>query len=345
MIPIPFNRPTISDSEYLSVMEVMNGDWLSEGPVTAEFEKELERYLGAHVCVVNSGSSALMCALLASGLMPNDLVVVPAITHIATLTAPYILGAHIRIVDVELDSFNMPPKDWDVGADFVIPVDVAGLPCKLGTDAPVIVDSAQSFGSSYLGLKVRRTHCFSFQMTKQLTTVEGGCIASHDKELIDRCRRIKNYGRTKEQYVHDIIGTNWRTTDINSAIGLEQLKHIDDVIERRKAVNRMYRVKLEGVTFPTYDKDQSPMFCFAMVEDGRAPKVLNDLRKVGIDARRIWMPLNMQPCLITDMRVFWGSCANAMKIYENTISLPISNGITDTEVETVIKEFNRLVSM
>ena len=67
----------------------------------------------------------------------------------------------------------------------------------------------------------------------------------------------------------------------------------------------MYRAKLEGVTFPTYSPDQSPMFMFAIVDDGRAPKVLAGLNKIGIDARRIWMPLNMQPCLLTDMRVFW----------------------------------------
>src|SRR6185503_6307138 len=130
-----------------------------------------------------SGSSALMCSLLASGFKPGDEVVVPAITHIATLTAPYILGARIKIVDVDLNTFNMEFHHYD--ADFIIPVDVAGLPSNIDMGGgQVIHDSAQSFGSKLLVEKLidqGNPSCFSFQMTKQLTTVEGGCIASSDE--------------------------------------------------------------------------------------------------------------------------------------------------------------------
>lgn len=346
MIPIPFNRPVISDSEYLAVMEVMNQDWLSEGPITMEFEAALEDYLGAPTCVVNSGSSALMCALLASGFKPGDQVVVPAITHIATLTAPYILGARIKIVDVDPHTFNMIDKYYE--SDFITPVDVAGLPCNLFnvSGGKLIHDCAQSFGAKTNSSRYIST--YSFQMTKQLTTIEGGCIASTDEGLIDRCRRIKNYGRTKEQYVHDIIGTNWRTTELNSAIGLEQLKYVDDVIKRRRHVFNRYLKELEGpISFQggSLGDVSSAMFCFVVINNGKMPVIWATLNKLGIDTRRMWLPLNMQPCVIGDPRIDNPTCPNAETIYKNTISLPISNGITDTEVDTIIKEFNRLINV
>ena len=331
-------------------MEVMNGDWLTEGPVTAEFEKELEAYLGAHVCVVNSGSSALMCSLLASGFKPGDEVVVPAITHIATLTAPYILGARIKIVDVDLNTFNMEFNHYD--ADFIIPVDVAGIPSNiLMGGGQVIHDRAQSFGSKLFAPYIDHGNpsCYSFQMTKQLTTIEGGCIVSSDEDFVQRCRRIKNYGRTDKPYVHDIIGTNWRTTDINSAIGLEQLRYVDDTIKRRQHVFRRYLRELEGpVSFQNapYDYMSSHMFAFVFINNGKMPLIYATLNKLGIDVRRMWLPLNMQPCVTSDMqgRINNPTCPNAETIYQNTLSLPISNGITDKEVDTIIDEFNRIIN-
>ena len=326
---IPHNRPNVGDAEYVAVMNVMNTDWLSEGPVTAKFEMALEEYLGAPVCVVNSGSSALMCALLASGFEPGDSVVVPAITHIATLSAPYILGANIRVVDVDLDTFNM--IDDSYYSDFILPVDVAGVPAKFSYDRNVIHDSAQSFGTRKSG----GPRCYSFQMTKQLTTVEGGCIVGAP-EFISVCKRIKNYGRTEVQYIHDIIGTNWRTTDIASAIGLVQLEQVDYFIKRRLEVMDRYKAELKNAEF---QEGAPTMFAFVKIPDS---SMLEELQDVGIDTRRIWFPLHLQPCVKNNPRVHSDHCPNAEMIYNTTISLPLSNGITDDEVDTIIKEFNKL---
>ena len=344
---IPHNRPDIGEDERLMVQQVMNGEWWTEGRITELFEKALEEYLGAPTCVVNSGSSALMCALLASGFKPNDLVVVPAITYVATAMIPLMLGARVRLVDVDPATFNMDHHklrfclaQHDVS--FIIPVHIGGRICEpfehiepRYTQWKIIQDSAQAMGAA-------REGCFSFQMTKQLTTVEGGCITSIDREFIDRCRRIKNYGRTGQVYIHDLVGSNFRTTDINSAIGLEQLRKIDGFIKRRRDVLHRYYTELRGapdrVGFQA--EPESPMFCFVMVDNKSA--VLDQLQQAGIDARTIWPPLDVQPCLTS--RLENGGGPNADYIYQHTISLPLSNGITDEEVDTVIKEYNRIIS-
>ena len=332
IIRIPHNRPSIGDAERAAVMNVMKSGWFTEGPVTAQFEKALEEYLGAPTCVVNSGSSALMCALLALGIRPGDLVVVPATTYVATAMVPLMLGARVRLVDVELETFNMDNDKlfktcelYDVG--LVIPVHIGGRIClvdnlhwlaSLNHNMPqVLYDSAQAMGAA-------REGCFSFQITKQLTTVEGGCITSHDSDFIDRCRRIKNYGRTGEDYIHDLVGSNFRTTDISSAIGLQQLNKVDGFIKRRRDVLHRYYTELRGT--PKFQAEpESPMFCFVMVNNKST--VLDHLQQAGIDARSIWPPLDVQPCLTS--RLENGGGPNADYIYAHTISLPLSNGITD----------------
>ena len=342
---IPHNRPSIGDAERAAVQQVMYSGWFTEGPVTAQFEKALEEYMGAPTCVINSCSSAIMCSLLAHGIQPGDKVVVPAITYVATAMVPLMLGARVVLVDVDPHTFNMDKRKLRAALNtydpkFIIPVHIGGRICDTSGlfphwMAPLykwVFDAAQAMGAT-------REGCFSFQITKQLTTVEGGCITSPDRDFIDRCRRIKNFGRTGEDYVHDLVGTNFRTTDISSAIGLEQLKKVDGFIKRRREVLHRYYTELRGARFQA--EPESPMFCFVMVDNKST--VLDQLQQAGIDARTMWPPLDVQPCLTSRLENGGGPVADY--IYQHTISLPLSNGITDDEVDTVIKEYNRIISV
>jgi len=270
---VPISEPDIGREELEAVLKVLESGWVTEGKVTEEFQNLLSEYLSTNVSVVNNGSSALMSALIANEIKPGDNVIVPAFTYVASASVPKILGANVIVSDVDPNSLNTTPELLeDLVKKFnpkgVIVVDVAGLPSDIDGfvdlskkyNFKLIEDAAQSFGAEYKNKKLgsfNHTTIFSFQIAKQLTTVEGGCVATTDENVIKKIHKIKDYGRTKtDRYVHDFLGTNFRTTDIQSAIGITQLKKVEKYISLRNKIATEYKNRIKELHFQEIPKFQ-----------------------------------------------------------------------------------------
>jgi len=351
---IPFSQPDIDKEEKKAILDVLKSDWPSQGETTEKFESLLSDYLSSDTVVVNNGSSALMAALLAHGLKPGDRVVVPAFTFVATSSIPKILGAKVHVADVDKTTLNISLESVEElvkknNIKMVIVVDVGGLTVDIEAFRELskrykfvlIEDAAQAFGSTYKNKKVGsfdHTTIFSFQTIKLLTTIEGGCVSTKDKKIIKRIKQIKDYGRNKnERYVHDIIGTNFRTTDLQSAIGIQQLKKIEQYISQRKIIANQYRKKIKNVKFqeiPEYSTRHTQTLFFAITEnESERNKYVKHFIKKKIDARVPWRPIHMQPCNPEMHNI---SCKNAEQVFERSFLLPIYNSMTLDEASTVI---------
>lgn len=336
---IPFSDISFDKEEIDAVREVMESGWPSRGEVSAEFESALAKYLNSNVALVNSGSSALLCSLLAYGIKAGDTVLVSDFTFIATASIPAILGSEIRTIDCDDETFNLSAGEMmlRVPGQAIIVTDVAGLPTEITEMSyPYIEDAAEALGAEHQGIKVgARNHltCFSFNITKSLTTIEGGAIASKNEERIEKCRSASNYGRTDEQYVHDRLGLNCRITDVASALGLIQLRKLDKNLARRKEIADRYRKELPMFQFQKIPSYVTKSTNFMMIGLCDFPMIwINWFRQNEIDARRVFLPIHAQPC-------FPGlpKCPNSQMIWEKGICLPIFNGMSDAQVEYVIE--------
>lgn len=349
------SKPDITEDEIKAVVDVLRSGWPTHGRVTEQFEALLADYFSSNIIAVNSGSSALLCALIAHGIKPGDKVVVPAFAFVAAASIPKILGAELIIADVDRSTFNIDPeaveelvkKNDDVKA--VVVVDVAGLPVDIEAFIELsrrfhfilIEDAAEAFGAEYKHKKLGsfdHTTIFSFQIAKQITTIEGGCISTTDEAIVKRCRQIMNYGRSDNaRYVHQLLGLNLRITDLQSAIGIVQFKKVESYIRRRNKIAMEYKEKIKGLmyqTIPSYVSRNSYMLFFTIAQNKTdRDKYVSQLNDRSVDARIPWTPIHMQPCFPEFNEA---SYRNAEYIFERAFTLPIYNKMTSDDVATVI---------
>ena len=359
-IKIPMSQPA-SDSDTENYMfDVIKSGWWSQGKITKQFEKNLSEYFPSNVVVVNNGTSAITAALLAHGIKPGDKVVVPDYTFIATCSAAKIIGAKILVADVDPNTLNVKPqsieklvKENDVKA--VMVVDMAGLPVDLEPIIELskrykfvlIEDAAQAIGSEYKNKKIgsfEHTSTFSFTAAKIITTIEGGCITTGNKDILEKLFQIRNLGRSGDgQYVHILNSVNFRFNDIQAALGIKQLEKINNFITRRIEIAKMYEENIENVTFqhiPDYTTIHSHMLFFVFAKNNEMKeKYLNFLQQNGVDARLPYLPIHRQPC---NTELASSKCPGADEIFEKAFTLPIYNNMTIDECKLVIDTCNKV---
>ena len=358
-IKIPMAKPVFEDEEKTGVMNVVNSGWLGQGKVTERFENLLSDYFLSKAVTVNNGSSAIMCALLALGVKPGDKIVVPDFTFLSTSSVPKILGATIIPVDIDQKTLNMDinaleeiVKNNDVKV--VIFVDLAGLPNDIDSlttlskkyNFLLLEDAAQGFGSEYKNKKLGsfdHTSIFSFHIAKPITTVEGGCIVTNNTDLWKKCRAIRDVGRFGRGYVHDLIGSNFRITDIQSVIGLNQLKKSERFISRRIDIAKRFKneiMNLEFQSIPNYASRHSYMLFYAFTQNSEIRnRYVTTLRNNGIDSRIPFYPIHDQPCN-PELKKY--DCPNSRAIYEKAFTIPLYNSLTDSEVTLIIDTCNSI---
>lgn len=355
---VPACRPDVGEDEVQAVVEVLRSGWPTQGRVTEQFEALLAKYFCSEVVAMNSGSSALLCALLAHGIGPGDKVIVPAFGFIAPASVSKILGANILLADVDEETFNISPESVEKivrkeDVEAVILIDEAGMPPDLDVfeelagqyGFALIEDACEALGAEYedqLVGSLDHTTVFSFQITKQVTTVEGGCVVTRDPEVAEKCRMIRNYGRSESGgYIHQVLGTNLRTTDIQSAMGIIQFGKLESYLQRREEIATEYRAGIKGFGFqivPDYVTRHPYMMFFAVAEDRTERDwYIARLNEKGIDARKSFMPIHMQPCFPEFHRAKY---RNAENVFGRCFSLPISNGMTLDDVSTVLESFS-----
>jgi perosamine synthetase len=272
--------------EYLS-----NGGWITEFKKTREFEEQIEKYTGAkHAIAVNNGTISLTIAAMAVGIIPGDEVIVPNFTMIATPNSIRMLGAKPVFVDVEpgtlcLD-FKLLKKAVTPRTKAIMLVSANGRYPKTEIEAYkdycknhdiyLIEDSAQSLGSFYPnGKHIGRegvVGSFSFSAPKVISTGQGGMLITDNDELADRIRRIKDFGRSGGgNDIHDTFGLNFKFTDIQAVIGIEQMKKLQWRVDRKKEILLQYQDNLKDLEqvkfFEQNLEHTTPWFIDVLVED------------------------------------------------------------------------------
>lgn len=358
-IKVPMAKPVFEQEEIDGIMEVVKSGWLGLGKITEKFENDLSEYLNTNVVTVNNGSLATMCALLAHDIKPGDKIAVPDFTFISTASVPKIMGASIIPVDIDPDTFNIDIDSLEKvvsenDVKMTIFVDIAGLSNDIDRlttlskkyNFLLLEDAAEAFGSKYKNKKLGsfdHTSFFSFHIAKLITTVEGGCITTNNIEFAKKLKAIRDLGRYQAGYVHDLIGTNFRITDIQSVIGLNQLKKVEKFISKRTEVAKRFRNEIKNLTFqqiPDYATRHTYMLFFVKTKDEKMRDLyVNKLREKGIDARLSFYPIHLQPCN-PELKIY--DCPNSKNVYNTVFTLPMYNSLKDEDVNLIIKTCNEI---
>lgn len=315
---LPVYEPSLTGNERKYVMDCLDSSWISsKGEYINKFESGLANYLDVkHATAVCNGTVALHLALIALGIGEGDEVIVPTLTYIASVNAIAYTGATPIFVDSLADSWQMNPADLrrkiTANTKAVMCVHLYGHPCDMDSIVPIarehdlfiVEDCAESLGSLYKGKHTGTfgdIATFSFYGNKTITTGEGGMVVTNDETLHDRCVHFKGQGLAKHrQYWHDVIGYNYRMTNICAAIGLAQLEQVDTFLTKKQQIASWYREGLSGscLTFhePVGDIYHAYWMCSVLVPDAKDRDALRShLEKQGIETRPLFYPVHTMP--------------------------------------------------
>lgn len=268
---------TVDDDVRKAVDEVLKSGQLAEGPAVSEFERSYAEYNGSsHAVAVNSGTAALHVAMLASGILPGDEIITTTFSFIATGNCCLYCGAVPVFTDIDDRTYNILPEDIErkitPKTRAVLITHLYGQPCDMDEIIAIcdkhnlilIEDACQAHGAEYQNRKTGNfgIGCFSFYATKNIMTGEGGMVTVNDKETADKMKAIRNHGRSG-QYLHDILGFNYRMTDIAATLGLYSLKKLDENNSKRNR-NAAFLTKninnIPGLIPPVIGPDRTHSF-------------------------------------------------------------------------------------
>lgn len=268
---VPFSRPAIGEEEIAEVVACLRSGWITSGPRTARFEQELAaRHGAAHALAVTSATAGLHLAMLALELRPGDEVITTPLTWPATVNAVVLAGGTPVLVDVEPDTLNIDPRGIAAAVTprtrAVLPVHYAGQPCDLDAIAAaapaarLVEDAAHAIGAAYRGRPIGSGDAavFSFHPIKNITTGEGGMVTTNDAGLAKRMRLLRFHGVERDAWkayggaqlpLYDVVtpGLKYNLTDIQSAIGLAQLRKLDALNAERARLAARYDAALAAV--------------------------------------------------------------------------------------------------
>lgn len=354
---IPVARPLIGEAEKRAVMEVLDSGQLAMGSRTEAFERAFAEYIGAkHAIGVNSGTAALIVALQAHGVRPGDEVITTPFSFIATATSIIACGATPVFVDIDPFDLNLDPDQVeDAITDrtrAVMPVHLYGHPARIeeirelceDNGLALVEDAAQAHGAEHAGRRVGTfgTGCFSFYPTKNMTTGEGGIITTNDDEVARLCRIIRSHGQ-EVRYKHDYFGLNWRMQDLNAAIGLVQMDHIEDWNRARIANAEKLANLIRAVETPRVRPGDRHVFHQFTV---RIPRdrdgVQQRLREAGIgSAVHYPIPIHHQP-IMRELGFGEGAFPVAEAAAEQVLSLPVHPSLGPEDVEYIASTLNSI---
>ncbi len=321
---IPIIRPVMDERELEAAGRPILSGWVTQGPEVAAFEREFAAAVGAaHACAVSSCTTALHLALLAAGVRPGDEVITASHSFIATANSIRYCGARPMFVDIEPETFNMDPALVEPAITertrAILCVHQMGMPCDLKAilavarrhSLPLIEDAACAIGSEILWNgaweKIGKPHgdiaCFSFHPRKLITTGDGGMITTSNAEWDRQFRLWRQHGMSVPDTVrhgarevifesYPELGYNYRMTDLQAAIGREQLKRLPEIVERRRFLAGRYRELLAGVPGlrlpeqPSWARSNFQSYCVRLPEECDQRAVMQFMLEQGIATRR-----------------------------------------------------------
>ncbi len=366
---LPFTRPSLGDEELQAASEVLGSGWLTTGPKVEALEQALAGYIGGDVSVrlFNSGTSALEAALVASNIGPGDEVILPAMSFTATANVVVRVGATPVFVDVDLVSRNLVASRVEAAVTprtrAVIPVHFAGLAVEMQplydlaerSRLIVIEDAAQAIGSKVDGRMIGAAGnpvCFSFHPNKNMTTIEGGAIASSDSHLIRRIERIRFHGIERDTDGNMDVpewGGKMNLPDVGAAIGLVQLSRLDAFNQRRRELAQAYINLLPQHASLVIPRDQEGhswhMFCICIDYDALGTTRIEfqqRLQSLGVGSG-IHYPAMHLFSLYRGYGFGHGDFPVAERIGEQTLTLPLFPGMQDGDVNHVCEAISQVL--
>jgi len=363
---IPIARPSLGEREADAARRAILSGWVTQGPEVAAFEHEFAAYVGApHACAVSSGTTALHLALLAVGVRPGDEVVTVSHSFIATANAIRYCGATPVFVDVDPATFNMDPArvEGAIGprTRALLVVHQLGMPCDLRAlteiaarhNLPVVEDAACAIGSEIdlragwerIGRPRGALACFSLHPRKLLSTGDGGVITTADAALDRQTRLLRQHGMTTtdrqrheahvvtlESYV--TLGYNYRLTDIQGAIGREQLARLPDAIARRRSLADRYHAVLGGIPGlrvprePAWARSNYQSYCVRLPDGVDQRRVMQRMLDDGIATRRGVMCAHREAAYPADTWSAAGSLAESEGAQDRCVILPLFHDLS-----------------
>jgi dTDP-4-amino-4,6-dideoxygalactose transaminase len=367
---LPYGRQSIDQTDVEAVADALQSGWLTTGPAVERFERDLSAWTGGAACVaVTSGTAALHTAYAALGVGPGDEVVVSPMTFVATASCASMLGATVVFADVEEDTANLDPAAVAAAVTprtkVVAAVDYAGHPAEYdgltavarSAGAALLADAAHSIGGTYNGRPVGAlADCttLSFFPTKNLTTAEGGAVATRDPDLEQRAREFRTVGLVRDrgrqrypdeggwhQEVH-FFGLNYRLPDLLCALGANQLTRLGGFTRRRAELTARYHQLLQGVPglrLPVQREHVEPAWHLFPVRvlDGRRREVFDRMRAAGIGVQVNYVPAYWHP-VYEDLGYRRGMCPRAEAFYEQELSLPLFPELTEAQQDLVVEQ-------
>jgi perosamine synthetase len=349
---INISRPQIGEEEKAAVMKVLESGQLAQGPRVKEFEEKFAEWTESKYAVAtSSGTTALHVALLAHGIEPEDEVITTSFSFIASANCILYANAKPVFADIEPDYFMLDPNDVEKRitpkTKAIIPVHLFGQMADMDAiytiaqkhNLAIIEDACQSHGAKYNGKPVGSwgTACYSFYPTKNMTTIEGGMITTNDSEVAERARLIRNHGSPK-RYLHEILGFNFRMTDLQAAIGLVQLSKVELWNKKRQenaAFLSSHLSKVGGITPPAMRKGSDHVFHQYTIRAENRDQALEKLGQKGIGVGVYYpIPIHVQP--LYKQLGYDVSLPVTEQACLDVLSLPVHPALTQAELEEIV---------
>jgi len=378
---LPYALPFIGEEEIAEVVEALRSGWVTTGPRVKRFEEDFAAYIGTqHAIAVSSCTAALHIALTALNVGPGDEVIVPTLTFCASANVVVHLGARPVLVDVGND-FNVTAQAIAAAITprtrAIMPVHFSGQACDLDAiynvalrhNVPVVEDAAHAIGSIYAGAKIgsdalqpasgqlQRVTAFSFYAVKNMTTGEGGMITTADSELAQRMRRLALHGMSRDAWKRYTSTGSWyyevtdagyknNMTDIQAAIGIHQIRRLDDFTTTRQRYARMYDeafADLDTVETPLLHPGRNHVYhLYVLRLNLRQLRIdraqfIAELRSHNIGTSVHFIPVHLHPYYQEQFGYRRGDFPQAEAIYDEIVSLPLYPRMTESDVQDVIR--------
>lgn len=374
---IPISLPVTGEEEWQATREPLMTGWLTSGPKVREFEQLFaDRHRVKHAMAVTSATTALHLAVVALDIKEGDEVIVPAFTWVSTANIVLYQKARVVFVDIDSSTFNLDPDDLKrritTKTKAIIPVHLFGLCAdmdrikEIAGEIPLIEDGACAAGSGYKGVPaggLGTVGCFSFHPRKSVTTGEGGMVTTNDDRIADVVKSLRNHGASisEEERHHgpkpyilpgfNLMGYNYRMTDLQGAVGVVQIKKLDRFIQERDKWASFYRENLKDVPWiklPTFSMDYSHGWqsFVTMIDEARAPmprnEVMERLQQVGISTRPGTHAVHMLDYYRKTFGLKENDFPGARDANNFSMAIPLHNRMTDEDYHYVVQSIKAL---
>lgn len=374
---LPFAKPSIGEDAIADVAESMRSGWIAMGPKTIRFEEDFSKYNDATWSLsVNSATAGLHLALMALDIGPGDEVITTPMTFAATINTILFVGAKPILADIDRNTLNIVPENIEKlitpSTKAIIPVHFAGMPCdmdKIETIArkynlAIIEDAAHALGASYKNKKIgadkgaRRAAVFSFHPTKNITTGEGGMICTEDEEFAEKVMVLRQNGMSKGAWNrysakgssnYDIFfpGLKYTTTDIQAAIGISQLKQLEQFNKRRREIVDFYKnelANLKAIKLPTpapWEHTHSWHIFTPLIDIDYLGMTRDDfmtkMKERNIGTALHYQALHLFTCFHEVTGLGRGDLPEAEYVSDRILSLPLFPAMTDEDTVDVVR--------